>query len=96
MRDGNIEGEVLARFIVDTTGLPEMRTFRVLRSTNTDFVAAVREALPSMRFVPASLTNGRKVPQVVQMPFVFSLIPLKRSMQDPNLHPFGAAGPLRP
>lgn len=38
------------------------------------FVTAVSRALPSMRFVPAEV-HGRKVAQLVQMPFTFTLTP---------------------
>lgn len=72
MRRDNIEGEVLAQFIVDTTGRARMSTFKVLRSTNLEFTLAVRQAVAVMRFHPAEVGN-RKVPQLVQMPFQFSL-----------------------
>ena len=72
MRQANIEGEVLAQFVVDSSGRPEMWTFKVLKSTHPDFTASVRAAVPFMRFSPAEL-KGRKVKQLVQMPFVFGL-----------------------
>jgi TonB family protein len=66
------EGEVLAQFVVDTTGLVEMATFKVLKSTGPEFVAAVREGLMGMRFEPARV-GGRPVRQLVQQPFQFAL-----------------------
>ena len=72
MRNSGIEGQVLAQFVVDTLGRADMSTFKALRSTGADFTYAVRTALPRMAFEPAALGN-RKVKQVVQMPFVFSL-----------------------
>jgi protein TonB len=37
------------------------------------FAAAVRTALPTMRFLPAEI-SGKKVRQQVQQPFVFNVI----------------------
>lgn len=72
LRQGGVEGEVLAQFVVDTTGRVEVASFRVLRSTHALFEQAVRSALPRMRFLPAEV-GGRKVRQLVQQPFVFNL-----------------------
>ncbi len=41
-----IEGSVLASFIVDTTGLPDLSTFIALEATHPEFATAVRAALP--------------------------------------------------
>jgi TonB family protein len=75
LRDLNIQGEVLAQFVVDTTGSVVMRTFKVLKSSDPLFTQAVREALVMTRFLPAELGGGRKVMQMVQQPFSFSLTP---------------------
>lgn len=72
MKKANMEGEVLAQFVVDTTGRAEVNTFKVLKSTNELFTNAVRTALPGMRFVTAEI-GGQKVKQVVQQPFTFAL-----------------------
>lgn len=72
LRSAGVEGEVLAQFVVDTTGRVEIGSFKVLRSSHELFEAAVRIALPSMRFLPAEV-GGRKVRQLVQQPFVFAL-----------------------
>lgn len=72
LRSANVEGEVLAQFVMDTLGHADMSTFRVLKSTHDLFTAAVRGSLPTMNFYPAEV-NGRKVKQLVQMPFQFSL-----------------------
>jgi len=65
-----IEGRVLVQFVVDAFGRPEMGTFKVLMSPASPFSDAVRDALPTMHFEPASL-GGKHVRQVVQMPFDF-------------------------
>lgn len=72
LRSGGVEGQVLAQFVVDTTGRVEIASFRVLRSDHAMFEQAVRSALPRMRFFPAEI-GGRKVKQLVQQPFVFAL-----------------------
>ena len=70
---GEIEGDVLATFVVDTTGRADPASFKVLRATHQLFERAVRDALPRMRFVPAEV-GGRKVRQLVQQPFSFAII----------------------
>jgi protein TonB len=72
LRSANVEGEVLAQFVVDTTGRAEMNTFKVLKSSHDLFTNAVKSALANMKFYPAEV-GGRKVKQLVQMPFVFGL-----------------------
>jgi len=72
LRSASVEGEVLAQFVVDTTGRVEVATFKVIRKSHDLFEAAVRSALPNMRFLPAEV-GGRKVKQLVQQPFVFAL-----------------------
>jgi protein TonB len=72
LRSAGVEGEVLAQFVVDTTGHVENGSFKVLRSSHDMFVAAVRSALPGMRFIPAEV-GGRKVKQLVQQPFTFAI-----------------------
>ena len=70
LRSANVEGEVLAQFVVDTTGRADMSTFKVLKSTNDLFTNSVKNVLPKWHFYPAE-TGGRKVKQVVQQPFIF-------------------------
>jgi protein TonB len=72
LRSADVEGEVLAQFIVDADGRVEMSSFKVLKSSHDLFTNAVRSVLPSYRFFPAEV-GGRKVRQLIQMPFVFSL-----------------------
>ena len=72
LRDAHVEGRVLAQFVVDESGVPEMATFKVLLSENVMFSEAVRDAVAMMRFTPASI-GGRHVRQVVQQPFTFAI-----------------------
>ena len=72
LRQAGVEGEVLAMFVVDTTGKVEAGSFKVLKSTHDLFAQSVRTALPGMRFIPAEV-GGRKVKQLVQQPFTFAI-----------------------
>ena len=72
LRAANVEGEVLAQFVVDANGRYEEGSFKVLKSSHEAFTQAVKNALPNMRFYPAEV-GGRKVKQLVQQPFTFSL-----------------------
>ena len=72
LRQAGVEGEVLAQFVVDTTGRAEMSTFKVLKSSHDGFTQADKNVLPNMRFYPAEI-GGRKVKQMVQQPFTFAL-----------------------
>jgi TonB family protein len=74
MRMQNVEGEVLAQFIVDTSGTVRPGTLKIIRSNKQAFSDAVRRALGEFRFVPATI-GGVKVAQLVQQPFTFSLGP---------------------
>jgi TonB family protein len=71
LRSAKIGGDVVAQFIVDAMGVYERGTFKVVRSSHDLFSAAVLEALPAMYFEPAEI-GGRKVRQLVQMPFTFT------------------------
>jgi len=73
LRVARVEGEVVAAFIVDTTGLADTTSLKILKSTHRLFAAAVRDALPHMRFIPAEL-GGVKVKQLVMQPFVFNIL----------------------
>jgi len=72
LESARIEGEVLAQFVVDTLGHADMSTFKALKSTNDLFTNSVKNVLPKMKFYAAEV-GGRKVKQLVQMPFVFKV-----------------------
>ena len=63
---------VSTMFVVGKNGQPDMSTFRVLSTTDADFVLVVRDALHRTRFVPAD-KDGEAVPQVVQVTYDFGL-----------------------
>ena len=72
LQSAGVEGDVRARFIVDTLGRVEQGSVRILESTHDSFAQAVRDALLRARFVPA-VAGGRKVRQLVEQPFSFKL-----------------------
>ena len=72
LEKAKVEGDVLVQFVVNPDGRADMRTFKVLKSSNDLFTQAVREVLPSISFVPAEV-GGHKVRQLVQMPFGFKV-----------------------
>ncbi len=70
-----IEGAVLARFIVDSTGRADPASFVAVQTSDTAFTSAVRRALPMMKFSPATL-RGAPVAQVVVQQFTFRVASL--------------------
>ncbi len=72
LKDQGVEGQVLAQFVVNESGRYEPGTLKILNSSNPAFTAAVKEALPRMKFSAAQI-GGKKVQQLVQMPFQFHL-----------------------
>jgi TonB family protein len=74
MLEQGMDGRVLTRYVIDTTGHADSASFVVLRATHPAFVQAVREALPGMRFSPA-VVAGYKVRQLVEQNFEFHVTP---------------------
>lgn len=72
LRAARIEGKVLARFVVDTSGRVIMETVIIDASPHAAFSEAVVAALRRSRFRPAE-ARGRKVRQLVSQPFLFVL-----------------------
>lgn len=65
-----VSGRVMAEFIVGADGIIEQGTFGIASTTHPYFSAAIRTALETAVFRPATLA-GRRVRQLVQVPFVF-------------------------
>lgn len=68
------EGNVTLKFVVDTLGVPDLKSVRTVRGDNVLFVAASRDALRHARYEPATV-NGKKVRQWAAQPFRFRLYP---------------------
>ncbi|MDP9203640.1 MAG: energy transducer TonB, partial [Gemmatimonadota bacterium] len=72
LRDSGVEGQVLAQFVVGENGRYEGGSLKILKSSDPAFTAAVKDALPRMKFSAAQI-GGKKVAQLVQMPFQFNI-----------------------
>jgi protein TonB len=72
LRSAGVEGRVVATFVISAEGRYEEGSLRFVKSDNPLFERAVQMALSRMRFIPAEI-GGRKVRQLVEMPFVFTL-----------------------
>jgi TonB family protein len=87
LQSRGIEGFTSVRYVVDTTGLVDTMTYRVLTSSHADFAVAVRRALPGMHFRPA-LQSGQKVRQLVEQTFRFRIaIPSDTLVPRPGVKP---------
>jgi TonB family protein len=69
-----LDGSVLTHFVIDTSGHVDMATVEILSSAHPLFVQSVKDAMPAMRFYPASV-GGRRVRQLVEQKFEFRLLP---------------------
>jgi protein TonB len=67
-----LEGRVILRFIVDTTGRVEPGSVEAVASTHVLFAEAARSALSKARFDPAQV-GGHPVRMLMELPFVFEL-----------------------
>jgi hypothetical protein len=65
-----VGGEVVAQFVVDTTGRALVETFTAVSSTHPAFTESVRRSLRHSKFRPARL-RGRRVRQVMVLPYRF-------------------------
>ena len=71
LRQQQVEGRVVAEFVVDTLGRVEPKSVRIVSATHALFANAARAALPRARYTPAEL-EGRKVRQLVVLPVRFT------------------------
>ncbi len=93
LRARGIQGNVLASFVVDTTGRVDMSTVSLRGEGTRDFGEAVRASLAKMRFWPATY-DGVPARQMVQQRFVFNLF---RTDSLAPITPFPAfPAPVRP
>jgi protein TonB len=71
LQQARVGGEVVVEFMIDSTGVVQLATLRVVESTNELFAQAVERVLPRLRFLPAHL-GERNVGVLVRQPFVFT------------------------
>ena len=67
-----VEGSFVVRFVVDSVGRVESKSLQFPATTHRLFMQSIRDALLRSRFLPAELA-GRRVPQLVQQRFSFTL-----------------------
>jgi len=83
LKQAGVEGTVVVGFVVDTTGLADVNTIKIFKSSHALFTKSVIAAVPDMRFTPA-LVDGHKVRQLLMEPFVFAMADTtKASIQAP-------------
>ena len=88
-------GSIITQFIVDSIGRPVMGSFKVLVSDHRLFTLAVLAALPDLRFEPAQF-EGRPVPELEQLKFVFGPLPGELSVRGIDGSPFKSSCRPRP
>ena len=79
------EGRVVLEFVVDSTGVVEERTIRVVVATHALLAESARRAVTGAHFTPASLA-GRHVRQIVQAPFEFVID--RKPVSEPRMSKF--------
>jgi TonB family protein len=79
----HVPGIVVAEFVVDTLGRVENRTVGIISSTAPLFSDAVRVALNSASYIPAS-KGGHPVRQLVQQPFAFNVSGSQKAGGEPE------------
>lgn len=72
MREKGIDGFATLRFVIDSTGLIDMATVTLVDASHAEFVQAVRDAMPRMRFRPAMM-GQQAVRQLAEQPFKFEI-----------------------
>jgi len=72
LRASAVEGEVRARFVVDTTGRVEPSSISIMQATHALFAESVRVWLLKTRYMPAE-ASGRQVRQLVEQRIGFTL-----------------------
>jgi TonB family protein len=63
-------GAVVVEFTIDSTGVVDLGSLRVVQSTHAAFTDAVRSVLPRLRYFPAQLAR-QPVGVTVRQPFLF-------------------------
>jgi TonB family protein len=76
-----VPGTVTVRFVVDTSGAADIQSLQIIDSSDPQFAASVRDALPRMKFQPARL-NGKRVRQLVEQPFRFNVDTTRPTIPD--------------
>lgn len=84
----NIEGRVVARWVIDTLGRADTASFELVQATRPEFAAALKAVLPRMKFQPARIGHT-PVRQLVEQSIAFKI-------QTPTAIPAKVTGPQKP
>jgi len=79
----HLSGSVAAQYIVDTTGFADTSSFQVLNTPRAEFIQAVKDVLPYMRFEPARIGKV-KVRQLVEQQFSFKITDAETTAAKPR------------
>jgi protein TonB len=79
----HVSGSVAAQYIVDTTGFADTSSFHVLNTPRPEFIQAVKDVLPYMRFEPAKIGKA-KVRQLVEQQFSFKITDAETTAAKPR------------
>jgi TonB family protein len=74
LRIARVGGNVVAAFVVDSTGKVVHSSIQIAHATSPQLASAVLEALPGVRFTPAVAHDGRNVAQLVRELVEFRLL----------------------
>ena len=72
LMQGGVSGDVVARFVIDSAGRPELASLEIVSSSHVLFARSVRDAMPRMRFAPAQI-GGRAVRVLAEQRYSFVL-----------------------
>ena len=75
------QGLVRASYVVDTSGMVDTTTIKVILSNDPRFTASVVQALGHMRFRPAKRA-GKTVRQLVEQKFSFKIVPPEEMLKQ--------------
>jgi TonB family protein len=73
LSERHVEGGARFRFVIDSTGLIDMSTVRVMTSTHKLFTKAVLDAMPRMKYRPARIGSS-PVRLLVEQAFSFKIV----------------------
>ena len=74
LRQTRLQGDVVVRFVIDSSGRVDAGTFQVVRSTHSAFTNSVISVLGNLRYRPAE-RGGHHVSASVEQRFQFALPP---------------------
>lgn len=80
-------------FVVDTAGMPETKTAKIVRSNNADFAAAALTVIGRWRYRPATI-QGVPVRQIVREKQGMALVAVAAPMGQPPREPSPGQFPI--